>query len=141
MRSFDYLASRPEGGKLLTSYGWGGYAIFRLWPKYKVYIDGRADMYGGAMVNSVKELEALSPGWKRELRKANPDVIVWPARLPLAQALDLAPGWRRVALPAKDKVGSVFVPAGAPTAAVSPDRHKAHAEDTDAELAVAKTDR
>ena len=110
-RSFDYLSSASMGEKLLSHYDWGGYAIFRLWPKYKVFIDGRADVYGGDYARGVLILDGLEPGWQRELRRADPDVIVWPKKEPLTQALELSPEWRRVRLQPEDKVAAVFVPA------------------------------
>ncbi|MDO8682836.1 MAG: hypothetical protein Q7N50_05075 [Armatimonadota bacterium] len=112
-RSFDYLASKPGGGRLLINYDWGGYAIFRLWPKgYRVYIDGRADVYGPKMLNRVKILDGLKPSWRSEIKKANPDVIVWPKDKPLTQALQMDPKWRRIHLSPKDKEAAIFVPAG-----------------------------
>ncbi|MDO8586250.1 MAG: hypothetical protein Q7T82_04350 [Armatimonadota bacterium] len=111
-RAFDYLQSEPMGEKLLSRYDWGGYAIFRLWPDYKVFIDGRADVYGGNYAKRVLILDHLKPGWRRELRNADPDVIVWPCDQPLTQALELTPEWRRVRLHPDDKVAAVFVPAG-----------------------------
>jgi hypothetical protein len=38
------VANRPEG-KLFNSYNWGGYLLWRLWPAYPVYADGRTDVY------------------------------------------------------------------------------------------------
>ena len=113
VRSFDYLERGGRSGKLLTDYSWGGYAIFRLWPRYKVFVDGRADVYSGEIARSIRILGALEPGWRGELKKANPDAIVWPKKEPLAQALELLPEWRRVKLTPDDKVSVVFVPARA----------------------------
>jgi hypothetical protein len=112
VRSFDYLSSQ-HGGRLLTNYDWGGYAIFRLSPKrYRVFIDGRADVYGPKMMNRIKTLDRLGPSWCQEIEKANPDVIVWPNKEPLTQALRMDPQWRQVRLSPTDNVASVFVPAG-----------------------------
>ena len=40
---------RPDG-KMFNSYNWGGYLIWSL-PDYPVFIDGRADLYGEALIN------------------------------------------------------------------------------------------
>ena len=108
--SLDRLAAGDKGQRLLTPYNWGGYAIFRLWPKYKVYVDGRADVYGKAVLDRLDVLNNLRPGWRNELRKAQPDVIVWPADAPLSQVLDLTGEWRRVALSPDDEAAAMFVP-------------------------------
>lgn len=106
--AFDSLEAEPGGGRLLTDYNWGGYAIFRLWPEYQVYIDGRADVYGPGMIERAKKLDKLSPGWQEEVVTAVPDVIVWPAREPLAQALPLTGKWKRVN--PEDRLAAVFMP-------------------------------
>lgn len=109
-RSFDYLSSQ-QGGRLLTNYDWGGYAIFRLSPKtYRVFIDGRADVYGPKMMERIKTLDKLKPSWRQEIEKANPDVIVWPTEEALTQALRMDPRWRQVRISPPDKVASIFVP-------------------------------
>jgi hypothetical protein len=38
----DYLLSNHVPGPLFNTYEHGGYLIWRLWPQYKVFIDGRA---------------------------------------------------------------------------------------------------
>lgn len=46
-RAATILASLGSGGTVLNDYNDGGYLIWRLWPRWKVVIDGRADLYGG----------------------------------------------------------------------------------------------
>lgn len=38
----DYLLANPIPGPLFNTYEQGGYLIWRLWPQYRVFIDGRA---------------------------------------------------------------------------------------------------
>jgi hypothetical protein len=110
-RSFEHLRTKSHGGRLLAHYDWGGYAIYSLWPKYRVFVDGRADVYPRDVAKGLVILDDLKPGWRRELRMADPDAIVWPKDKPLVQALELLPEWRRVRLTPDDKVAAVFVPA------------------------------
>ena len=42
----SYLAVHPLPPNLLNDYTFGGYLIWRLYPQYPVYVDGRADLYG-----------------------------------------------------------------------------------------------
>lgn len=42
----DFLQKERLPGPIYNRYGWGGYLIYRLYPDYRVYIDGRADVYG-----------------------------------------------------------------------------------------------
>lgn len=45
-RAAAILASSATGGTVLNDYADGGYLIWRLWPRWSVVIDGRADLYG-----------------------------------------------------------------------------------------------
>jgi hypothetical protein len=38
----DFLLQHHVSGRLLNSYAFGGYLIWRLWPEQKVFVDGRA---------------------------------------------------------------------------------------------------
>jgi hypothetical protein len=42
----SYLVNHHMSPNLLNDYAFGGYLIWRLYPTYHVYVDGRADLYG-----------------------------------------------------------------------------------------------
>src|SRR4029077_20274141 len=44
VRAVNFLRSHPAQGPLFDNYGYGGYLIANL-PEYKVFIDGRGDLY------------------------------------------------------------------------------------------------
>ncbi len=52
----DFIEQQHLPPNLLNDYGYGGYLIWRLYPRYKVFIDGRADLYGDAFVAEFNEL-------------------------------------------------------------------------------------
>lgn len=110
----NYLSSHPRigDGKLLNNYNWGGYLIYRLYPKYLVSLDGRADIHRKHMVADYKALENLSPDWQKQLSKNNPDVILWPVKKPLAVILRQSPNWR---VAYEDAMSVIFVKKGIPT--------------------------
>ena len=41
----DFVKKAGISGKMFNTYGIGGYLIWELWPKWKVFIDGREDVY------------------------------------------------------------------------------------------------
>src|SRR6185503_3618155 len=45
----EFLKSQRLPGPIYNRYGWGGYLIYQLYPEYRVYIEGRADVYGDAV--------------------------------------------------------------------------------------------
>src|SRR6185369_8156240 len=44
----EFFKSQHLPAPIYNRYGWGGYLIYKLYPEYRVYIDGRADVYGDA---------------------------------------------------------------------------------------------
>ena len=59
----EFLQAKGLPGPIYNRYGWGGYLIYHLYPSYRVYIDGRADVYGDAFfAESVKIYDGLDDG-------------------------------------------------------------------------------
>jgi hypothetical protein len=52
--------NRPEG-KMFNHYNWGGYLIWRLWPEYRVFVDGRTDLYGDEFLRDYVEIQRAGP--------------------------------------------------------------------------------
>jgi len=89
----SFLASHPRPGPMLNAYGWGGYLIWRLYPQYHVFIDGRADVYGDEFLKDYGATIAVSGDWKTGLEKWHITAALIPETAPLATALT-AMGWR-----------------------------------------------
>jgi hypothetical protein len=99
---------------VLNGYAFGGYLIFS---HVRPFIDGRADMYGDAMLGLYAKLEAGDPATiERTLKRYN---IAWTIFAPDAEIvamLDREPGWRRLYA---DAYAVVHVRGGASDAAAS----------------------
>ena len=46
----NWIAQQQPVGPMFNSYNWGGYLLWRLWPQYPVYTDGRTDLYDNAFL-------------------------------------------------------------------------------------------
>ncbi len=46
----NWIVEHQPVGKLFNSYNWGGYLLWRLWPEYPIYTDGRTDVYANAFL-------------------------------------------------------------------------------------------
>jgi hypothetical protein len=90
-----FLAAQKPPGPVLNHYNWGGYMIWKLYPEYRVYIDGRADLYGDAFMQRFAATYYLRPGWQQELEHWQIRTVVLPPAAPLVAALRAAPDWRR----------------------------------------------
>ncbi|MDX2032884.1 MAG: hypothetical protein SF339_19565 [Blastocatellia bacterium] len=60
------LKQGPQGlpGNLFSSDQYGGYLIYRLFPEFKVFVDGRSDFYRqGTVLDDVDHLLRIKPQW------------------------------------------------------------------------------
>src|SRR5260370_6771419 len=89
-------AERLQSGRVLTTDRWGGYLIFRFYPRQKVYVDGRSDFYGEPLGKEYLHLLQLSPGWQAILDRRRFDTILLPPEWPLVEALKGSKDWRVV---------------------------------------------
>ena len=64
MRRLFFLTRRPgPRDRLYSSWQWGGYLIYRLWPSFSVFDDGRTDFYGPAFVEEGLRAWDACPEW------------------------------------------------------------------------------
>ncbi|MCX7609248.1 MAG: hypothetical protein N2049_08545, partial [Anaerolineales bacterium] len=97
--------NRPKG-QLYNTYGWGGYLIWKLYPDYPVYIDGRADVYGDEFIYEYLRLYAALPGWETKLEKANVHLALIEPESGLAYAMRQSDAWQLVY---EDSLSVLFV--------------------------------
>jgi hypothetical protein len=89
------LRSRHRPQKLFVYYDWGGYALWKLYPEYRVFVDGRADLYGDDLLGqAIKIAPNLRTGWRDVLDGWNVEVILLPPSTALAQALLIDGEWQ-----------------------------------------------
>ena len=58
-------------GRMFNNDGWGGYIIYRAYPRYKVFFDGRSDMYGELWGDQYVAVARLQPNWEQVIEKNN----------------------------------------------------------------------
>ena len=51
----------------MNHYNWGGYFIWKLYPQYRVFMDGRADVYGDALMTEFGDSYYLTDNWRKSL--------------------------------------------------------------------------
>jgi len=91
-RHIDLL--RPA--RVLTSDQWADYLIYRLYPKEKVFFDGRSDFYGVEVGHDYQALLSVSPDWRQVLDRYRFDVALLPMDWPLGAVLERDPDWKVV---------------------------------------------
>ncbi|MBE3119511.1 MAG: hypothetical protein IMZ50_12265 [Candidatus Atribacteria bacterium] len=101
----DWIAENQPEGNLFNSYGWGGYIIWRLYPQYPVYIDGRADVYGDKFIYAYTDVYRARPGWEQALDTQAVRLVLVEPESGLASALRQSSGWEIVY---EDQISEVF---------------------------------
>lgn len=85
---------RPE--PMLNHYNWGGYFIWKLYPQYRVFMDGRADVYGDALMTDFSACYYLTDNWSKSLQTWGIQTLVLPPDAPLITALRSGPEWEQI---------------------------------------------
>jgi hypothetical protein len=89
----DWIARNRPPGNIYNTYGWGGYLIWRLYPDYPVYIDGRADVYGDQFIYAYSDVYRGLSNWPAALASANVRLVLVEPGSGLAAALRKDPSW------------------------------------------------
>jgi hypothetical protein len=92
-----FISRTHPPAPILNHYNWGGYFIWKLYPEYQVFIDGRADVYGDGFMNEFAATYYLrGPAWQSPINRWNIRTVVLPSDCPLVIALQSRPGWKTV---------------------------------------------
>jgi len=95
--SVSFISKNQLPGPLLNHYNWGGYLIWKLYPGYRVYIDGRSDLYGDAFMDQSGATYNISnESWREPLEKWQIRSVILPPNAPLVAALRCHSGWTEV---------------------------------------------
>lgn len=88
---------------------WGGYLIRQWYPRRRVFIDGRIDMYGPAIAGDYLRVVSLRPDWRDVLDRYGVRTVLIEKDSPLSALLLADGGWHRVF---QGEVEDVFVRGG-----------------------------
>jgi hypothetical protein len=79
-----------------NEYHWGGYLIWKLYPDYRVFIDGRADVYGDAFFEEFMSTHAGEPHWRESLDKYGVRSVLISPDSALASLLRQDQSWHKL---------------------------------------------
>jgi hypothetical protein len=102
----DYIEAHNVRGPLLSPDAWGGYLIYRLYPRQRVVVDDRHDFYGETFLKSYLKMVHLEPGWDEFLKRYPPGVVLVGKDSALANILAESAGWQTIY---SDDVARAFV--------------------------------
>jgi hypothetical protein len=91
-----FLERQRPPGPIFNDYNWGGYLIGKLYPHYRVFIDGRTDLYGDSFMGDFYATYHVTDGWKVPIQQWQIRTVVLPPDVPLVTALRFQAGWKQV---------------------------------------------
>ncbi|HKQ75786.1 MAG TPA: hypothetical protein VJ810_18960 [Blastocatellia bacterium] len=66
----DFISRTKPEGNMYSSDQFGGYLIYRLYPQFKVFVDGRSDFYRqGSVLDDYDRIATIKPQWSGLLDK------------------------------------------------------------------------
>src|ERR1700687_2301201 len=92
-KAVAFLRAGDYPRRIFVYYDWGGYAIWKLYPEYRVFADGRADLYGDDLLRQIGTVVRLRTGWRDVLDRWRVEAIIVPPTCAWAQALLFDPNW------------------------------------------------
>lgn len=95
--SLEFIKQNNIRGNLATSYTWGSYALWKLYPQCKILIDGRyEEVYADDIYEKAMRFSENRGDWQSVIRQYRTDIIVLPKdKYSPADVLNL-PGWEIV---------------------------------------------
>lgn len=108
IEAVEFAEKNGIKGRIFNTYHFGGYLIYKGFPKNGVFIDGRADMYNEFLKNYYDVVD-IKPEWKDVLDKFKIDWILITSNSPLSVLLLETDEWRLIYA---DKVANIFVKKG-----------------------------
>lgn len=101
-----FLKRERISGNVFNNDEFGDYMIYAAWPEYRVFFDGRSDMYGVERMKEYFKVSRVEPGWEDVLKKYEMSWIIYNADSPLCRFLLASKGWKLIYA---DKVANIFV--------------------------------
>jgi hypothetical protein len=101
------LRQYPDA-RVFTPDQWGDYLIYRLYPRIRVFVDGRSDYYGDDFESKTIGTLNANFDWAKTLARFGVDTVLMPPGSPLTCVLKESRQWRVVY---DDGVALVFRPA------------------------------
>lgn len=93
VRAADWLEQNPMQGNMFNEVNWGGYLLYRLWPRDLVFTDSQSDFYGEPLMRDYETILLAQNNWRDLLEKYAINWVIVPARSPLAAALISDSNW------------------------------------------------
>jgi hypothetical protein len=102
----EFLMRERITGNMFNDDEIGDYLIYRDYPAYKVFFDGRSDMYGTDILKKYYKIINFEPGWEALLNQYGISWIIFDSDSKFSRYLLKESNWKLIY---SDRVASIFV--------------------------------
>jgi len=102
----EFLKKEHFPGNMFNNDEFGDYIIYSAYPRYRVFFDSRADIYGNEKLADYLKVAKLSLGFEKIFDKYNINWIIYNTDSPLSQYLSLKKDWKLVYM---DNVANIYI--------------------------------
>ncbi|HSE94274.1 MAG TPA: tetratricopeptide repeat protein, partial [Methylomirabilota bacterium] len=95
-RTMTFIRERRLPAPVFNTYAWGGYELWRLYPDYQVFMDGRTHVYGSEVLRDFLEVTTAGERWPAVLAKWRIQTVLATRDSAITSALEAAGSWRPV---------------------------------------------
>jgi hypothetical protein len=88
-----FLRETRPPGPLFNSYNYGAFLMWELYPDYRVYVDGRTDLYNDAFLREYLDVMAGRERWREVFARRGIRLVLIEPDAALATVLRQEPGW------------------------------------------------
>lgn len=102
----EFMKREKIAGNMFNTDQFGDYIIFAAWPQYRVFVDGRSDMYGARYMREYFNVARVEPGWEQTLSGHNITWVITGSESTLSTVLKDRGKWVQIY---GDRVANIFV--------------------------------
>lgn len=102
----EFLKSEHIPGNMFNNDEFGDYLIYAAYPRYRVFFDGRSDMYGEERAKEYRKVITLGAGWEEVIEKYDIGWVIFDADSILSRSFQEKERWRLIYA---DDVANIFV--------------------------------
>lgn len=82
--------------RIFTSDEWGDYLTYRFYPRIRIFVDGRSDLFGSELGKEYVQVARGGHEWEQLLDRYGIEMAIVPVEWPLAELLKRNGSWRLV---------------------------------------------
>ena len=106
LQAVEFLKKETIKGNMFNNDEFGDVLIYRAFPQYRVFFDGRSDMYGNEMIKEYRKVMNFKPGWEEIFEKYKIQWVFFDNDSPFSRFLLSRNDWKLIY---SDAVANIFV--------------------------------